>query len=116
MGYTTFRNLHIATGTHSPQEVSIAFQAQFDMNKTGLQTYVSACKMFGGTLDFDGILPRTWYCEREEMLSFSRKFPSAIFIMSGAGEESCDIWERKYQNGRSSRRTKLATWGKWVDE
>ena len=113
MGYTTFRNLHIFTGNHSPREVSIAFEKHFDPNHTGLQTYVSSCIEPEGTLDFDGIIARTWYCEQEEMTEFSRCFPNAVFIMSGEGEDMCDVWERQYKDGRVTQRVKNVSWGDW---
>lgn len=41
-----------------------------------------------------------WYDYDEEFLEFSKKYPDWLFILSGEGEESGDIWNTYYVNGK----------------
>ena len=41
-----------------------------------------------------------WYDCDEEFLEFSKKYPDWLFILSGEGEESGDIWNTYYVNGK----------------
>ena len=41
-----------------------------------------------------------WYKHREEMKTYSKKYPDLIFKLSGEGEESGDIWNEYYQDGK----------------
>ena len=40
-----------------------------------------------------------WYDVDDDMLLLSTKFPSLVFHMHGAGENSEDMWDRHYWNG-----------------
>ncbi len=42
-----------------------------------------------------------WYEWQEELVEFSKKYPNALFEMSGEGEESGDIWKAYILNGKS---------------
>jgi hypothetical protein len=41
-----------------------------------------------------------WYQHDEEMRQFSKKFSTAVFTLSGFGEESGDVWVKYYHNGK----------------
>ena len=41
-----------------------------------------------------------WYDHDEEFLDFSKRYPDWLFILSGEGEESGDIWTKYYVNGK----------------
>lgn len=41
-----------------------------------------------------------WYNHEEEMLKFSMKYPGAVFILYGEGEDAGDIWKTVFKNGR----------------
>lgn len=41
-----------------------------------------------------------WYEHEEEMVSISEQFPTILFILSGEGEESGDIWRKYFKNGK----------------
>ena len=41
-----------------------------------------------------------WYNHSEHMIQVSKKYPDAVFILSGEGEESGDLWKKYYKNGR----------------
>lgn len=42
-----------------------------------------------------------WYDCVDDMNEFSKKYPEVLFTMSGEGEESGDIWEHHFKNGKS---------------
>lgn len=42
-----------------------------------------------------------WYQHEEEVREFSKQFPDVLFTLSGAGEESGDIWKQYFVNGKS---------------
>lgn len=41
-----------------------------------------------------------WYESKNEILSFSKKYPNWLFTLTGEGEESGDIWKRYFLNGK----------------
>lgn len=49
----------------------------------------------GGTND-----SAKWYDHEEELKEFSAKYPETLFILSGEGEESGDIWRKYFKAGK----------------
>lgn len=41
-----------------------------------------------------------WYEHQEEITSFSKCYPSLLFILSGEGAESGDIWTKYFLGGK----------------
>lgn len=41
-----------------------------------------------------------WYDHREEMCEYSKRYPDLIFCLHGEGEQSEDLWDEYYVNGR----------------
>ncbi len=41
-----------------------------------------------------------WYEWKEDMIAFSKKFPKVCFKVHGEGEESGDIWDAYFLNGK----------------
>lgn len=41
-----------------------------------------------------------WYDCDEDMLNVSKQYPDVLFVLSGEGEESGDIWRTYYKNGK----------------
>ena len=54
-------------------------------------------------LDEDGCQqePCKWYDHDPEMKKFSKKYPDVLFCLHGDGEESGDIWDKYYHDGKS---------------
>lgn len=46
-----------------------------------------------------------WYEHDDDLLNFSKNFHDWIFILSGEGEESGDIWKTYYLNGKKQLTT-----------
>lgn len=42
----------------------------------------------------------TWITQKEDMCSFSKDYPDAIFELKAVGEESSDIWKERWKNGK----------------
>ena len=61
---------------------------------------------------FDGDTHK-WYDYDENMLEISRKYPDLLFILSGEGEESGDLWRNYYKNGKSQRCNAVITYGEF---
>lgn len=41
-----------------------------------------------------------WYDHEADMLEMSRKFPEALFELTGEGEDSGDMWRKYFRNGK----------------
>lgn len=41
-----------------------------------------------------------WYDHKQEMKEYSSKYPKVLFILSGEGEESGDLWREYYLDGK----------------
>jgi hypothetical protein len=42
----------------------------------------------------------TWYENVKEMAEFSKKYPDVLFFLEGEGEESTDLWEKYFLDGK----------------
>lgn len=42
-----------------------------------------------------------WYYHDSDMIQISKMFPSVLFCLHGEGEETGDIWDSYYLNGKS---------------
>lgn len=52
-----------------------------------------------------------WYTHSEDMVDLSKSFPGILFILSGSGEKSDDLWVKYYYKGKIQ-----ITYGKIVYE
>jgi len=41
-----------------------------------------------------------WYCHEYNMKSLSKIYPETLFLLEGEGEESEDIWQKYFKNGK----------------
>lgn len=44
-----------------------------------------------------------WYSHQNDMRKLSERFPDAVFLLEGEGEEAGDIWKEYYKNGKMQR-------------
>lgn len=91
MGYYTYHNLYIIDNPTDLSDSAIiahlrdyADDARYALEEDG-QGYDS-CK---------------WYSHDEDMRDFSRLHPDVLFELDGEGDESGDIWQAYFQNGKA---------------
>ena len=41
-----------------------------------------------------------WYDHDDDMLSFSKRYPEFVFVLTGEGEEPGDLWMAYYKDGK----------------
>lgn len=53
--------------------------------------------------ELDSVLEEenTWYNHEEHMIEVSKNFPEVLFMLTGEGEESTDMWRQYFFNGKS---------------
>lgn len=44
-----------------------------------------------------------WYNYQENMIEYSKKHPDVLFLLSGKGEESSDLWREYFEDGKTYR-------------
>jgi hypothetical protein len=54
--------------------------------------------------------PQKWYTYEDDMRKLSKKFPKVLFILSGSGEDSEDLWREYYLNGKRQRSKAVITY------
>ncbi len=42
-----------------------------------------------------------WYSHEDDMLEVSKQFPNVLFCLHGQGDDSEDIWDEYFLNGKS---------------
>lgn len=60
------------------------------------------CENAKYSLNDDGIYKQEtkWYDSREDMIKFSKLYPDKVFQLHGVGEESEDMWDEYYKDGK----------------
>lgn len=63
--------------------------------------FLAECKNASYAIDAKGNPEEEtkWYEHEKDLMSFSKRHPEALFILSGEGEESGDIWLKYFKNG-----------------
>lgn len=88
MGYYTSYQLELITDGYEPSIIGDLRRenenAEYALSEDG--SYGESCK---------------WYDYEIEMTEFSKKYPDTIFILTGEGEESGDLWKCYFRDGKS---------------
>lgn len=85
MGYVTSFKLEVKIGNTDLIEV---LRGQNDEAAYALEDDGSTCE------------GAKWYDHEVDMKAFSSEYPEALFLLSGEGEDSDDIWKKYFKNGR----------------
>jgi hypothetical protein len=96
MGYRTDYTLEIVHPTTKVKLPEPFFS-------TGIAELKGSCEEAGYSLDDDGTPSggdTRWYEHEKDIREFSKRYPSFLFILSGEGEESGDIWKKYFLNGK----------------
>ena len=88
MGYYTDYTLSIIHGDDTPDLI-----AEFRYTYEGAMYALDECG--------DPNNNCKWYDHNDDLTAFSESHPNAIFLLSGEGEESGDIWRLYVKNGKS---------------
>lgn len=89
MGYATSYKLHV----ENPPK---------GFTKKTLAKIIRENEEMSYALEEDGSTAESckWYDCDTDMLRISLKYPEVLFILSGTGEESGDIWRTYFKNGK----------------
>jgi len=68
-----------------------------------IQEFREECVMANHAVDENGYTndETKWYDHEKELKAFSKKHPSALFLLHGEGEEAGDLWDLYVKNGKS---------------
>ena len=85
MGYETRYRLTVRDETPRPigTLLSTSEEAEFCLHQTGATSE-----------------PGNWYKHESEIIAHSLLFPYHVFTLHGEGEESGDIWDKHFKNGK----------------
>ncbi len=67
-----------------------------------IRQFVDECENANYAIDADGNAQESckWYKSEEDMKAFSKKHPEALFRLDGEGEDSDDLWQQYWRNGK----------------
>ena len=88
MGYYTRYTLLIQSNKLNSNEIITDLRSRNEDAKDALDGYGNT----NNTLK--------WYEHEEDMQKFSKKYPEALFVLYGEGEEAGDIWTKYFKDGK----------------
>jgi hypothetical protein len=70
---------------------------------SSIAAYIKSHDDIGYAINADGSTEESckWYEHDKDMVAMSLEFPGVIFKLHGEGEESGDIWDSYYLNGKT---------------
>jgi hypothetical protein len=88
MGYYTNHNLTLHAAT--------------DEQRSKIVEMLRAKDVIGWVLDenLDNYQEAKWYEDEDDMRAISKEFPDVLFELHGEGEDSGDIWDKYFKNGK----------------
>jgi hypothetical protein len=85
----------------------MGYYTQYDLEiidgSNGLiKDLIDECEEAGYALEANGDCSQEckWYDHKEDLTTFSKKHPEALFMLSGEGEDNGDAWHEYYRNGK----------------
>lgn len=88
MGYSTTYTLKVYAGEPTIRDILEVEGESFE----GLDYAVD--------MDGDSVEPAKWYSHEKDMIQLSLKYPEVVFLLCGEGEESGDLWNQYFKNGK----------------
>lgn len=95
MGYYTTYSLNMENSQSEDAQRIYDFAKEKDMD------FIWGFTVDGETIETSD--PMKWYEHEEEMREISRAFPHILFKLHGEGEETGDIWNEYYRDGKMQR-------------
>ena len=89
MGYMTIYSLEIESAEWQDAEEIIK-----DLREGNDGAYC-AINENGGCAE-----PRKWHSHDKDLKAFSKAFPTRLFKLTGTGEDSGDLWQKYYKDGK----------------
>ncbi len=90
MGYYTRFSLKV----HSDHDVDIIADLRKDEDSYAHHAFDAA-----GQVNDE----HKWYDHEDDMKQFSKKYPDVLFELHGEGEETGDIWNKYFMNGKMQK-------------
>ena len=108
MSYDTSYYLDVK-GDDPALETVGTFLADLEANTTTPEGQTNPQARFWTEVIRDGI-PTPWYKYRENMVQASLKWPGALFLLEGQGEDRDDNWKEYCRNGKVLRLEPTVSW------
>ena len=91
MGYNSFHNLQIKESDVTIEDVAATLAQVTNDDDDDAAFWESV---------LSGETDATWYDHSEDLQKVSMRYPDALLILSGEGEESDDQWVEYHRNGK----------------
>lgn len=100
MGYYTDYTLTASICTVSKDSYTVANVPH--ITAVSLEDEIEKMNVFdsGGDLDYGYYANAKWYDWEEDMCLLSKRFPEILFCLHGDGEESDDLWDAYFLDGK----------------